>query len=91
MKLPWVSRRQYDMAMATSHGWWCHYTAAGKEALRLSGRVSDLERALDIANALRRDEQWRRIKAEGQVSYMQDRIRRVLGLPIWPEEEKKAG
>lgn len=40
-----------------------------------------LKRALALAEARTRDEQWRRIKAEGHVAYMQERIMRVLGLP----------
>ena len=47
----------------------------------LTRENDDIRRAFEIERALRVDEQWRRLKAEGQCAYMQDRIRRVLGLP----------
>jgi hypothetical protein len=57
----------------------------------VSAQCLEHAKQADMANALRRDEQWRRIKAEGLCAYKDDRIRRVLGLPLFAEndEEKK--
>ena len=80
MKWPWVSRKKYDEVMAN--------------ALKLANMVESYaatsdhyERALGIANALRRDEQWRRLKAEGQLAYVQDRVVRARDMMLTYVEE----
>lgn len=92
MNWPWVSRRAHDIAGANFREVYQRWIDAESRNQKAEGRCADLERALDIANALKREEQWRRIKAEGEVAFRNERIKRVLGLPIWPaDEEKKAG
>lgn len=45
------------------------------------------EQCSQLAVTLHR-ERLRRQKAEAHVAYMQERIQRVLGLPIWPADEE---
>lgn len=79
MRWPFVYRSKHNVALANCrqlHGKW----------LEARCQVQALEKALDIANALRREEQWRRIKAEGLCAYKDERIRRAIGL-ITPADE----
>lgn len=81
MKWPWVSRKSYDEAVRqthTLHDRWVNASAAAQ----------NYARALEIEKALRRDEQWRRLKAEGQLAYVLDRARqaRELMLPYVADE-----
>ena len=86
MKWPWVSARKHANAIGNCREY-CD------RMLQAQARSQALELALNIEKDLRRDEQWRRLKAEGELAYARERIKRVLGLPIWPasDEEKKAG
>jgi len=81
---PWVSRRTHDIVLGNCIGYHARWVEA-------EARCQALEKQVQVVEALRQDEQWRRIKAEGLCAYKDERIRRVLGLPIWPAEEKKAG
>ena len=74
MAWPWVSRSRLLRVMENAREWHLRWVTA-------EARVQAYQKALAMEEERRRDEQWRRIKAEGHVAYMQDRIRRVLGLP----------
>jgi hypothetical protein len=77
MLWPWVSRRAHNNALQNARESYVRWVDA-------EARVQAYQKALDMEEARRRDEQWRRLRAEGHVAYMQERIIRVLGLPIWP-------
>ena len=81
MKLPFVSRRKYDAHVAKLMAYIRAATVENDQLRTANMMLSDMER----------NQRWRRMKLEGLCAYKDERIRRVLGLPIWPEEEKKAG
>jgi hypothetical protein len=81
MKPPFVSRRKYDAHVAKLMAYVQALTTENDQLRTANLILSDMER----------DQRWRRMKLEGLVQFKDERIRRVLGLPIWPAEEKKAG
>lgn len=79
MKWPWVSRKAYDELMATA------IAAFNQErALRV-----EAEQMYEREREWRREEVWRRLRAEGVVQFQADRIRRVLGLPGFAENDNE--
>ncbi len=80
MKWPFAMRSSVDEAIKSAIGWHCKWVAAMTE-------LQDAEKKADIAHALRRDEQWRRLKAEGQLAYMQDRVVRARDMMLTYVEE----
>lgn len=74
MMWPWISRKAFDTAMA--------------EVERFRAMAAAYAKQANMADALRRDEQWRRLKAEGQLAYVLDRARqaRELMLPYVADE-----
>jgi len=81
MRWPFVSRRRFEALLSAY--------VANEQALSAAHlRVFALERQVDVVESLRRDEQWRRIKAEGLCAYKDDRVRRVLGLPGFTDDEE---
>jgi len=85
MRWPWVSSARFRLVCQNYRETYERYVAA-------MVRVQALEKQLDVVESLRRDEQWRRIKAEGLCAFKDERMRRVLGLPGFADndEEKKA-
>lgn len=85
MKWPWMTRAKHVEGIRRMAG---YVRALTTENDQLRSHVGSLQKAYDMEQALRRDEQWRRIKAEGLLAYKDDRVRqaRELMLPYIVDE-----
>lgn len=92
MKLPWVSRKNYEGLRLSREIMEAKLTAHYEA--KVEHIHAELAHVVDCYNAMReleQQERWRRLRAEGLCQFKDDRIRRVLGLPGFqePAEEKK--
>lgn len=83
----WVSQARLNAVLKREAKAWELVDELKKALDDVEGRwrhnEGQLLKALDIANALRRDEQWRRIKAEGRLAYTYDRLVQLRAC-LWP-------
>lgn len=85
MKLPFLLRSTHE----------AHVRAAVEETVRRMREAFGNVLAAEVGREreLRREEIWRRMRAEGLVQFQRDRIQRVLGLPGFADNdvEKESG
>jgi len=93
MKWPFVSRRAHEQEILRWHhilddlGAQCLRHAEGAQAWK--AMALDAEKRYAMLGRLERTERAKRMMAEGEVQYRDERMRRVIGLLV-PEEGKKS-